>query len=70
VDEKDGFGKQDVDHFESVKPGTSADYVIRLRKGVSIKAKIRRESDAAALFVNWPGGAPKPTIIALQAAPK
>jgi hypothetical protein len=70
VEEKDGFGKQDVDHFESVKLGTSADYVIRLRKGISIKAKIRRESDSAALFVNWPGGAPKPTIIALQAAPK
>lgn len=70
VDEKDGLGKQDVDHFESVKPGTSADYVIRLRKGVSVKAKIRRQDDSAALFVNWPGGAPKPTILALQAAPK
>ena len=70
VDEKDGLGKQDVDHFESIKVGTSADYVIRLRKGVSVKARIDRHDDAAALFVNWPGGAPKPTIIALQAAPK
>lgn len=70
VEEKDGLGKQDVDHFESIKPGTFADYVIRLRKGVSVKAKIRRQDDAASLFVNWPGGAPKPTIIALQIAPK
>jgi len=37
---------------------------------VSIKAKIHRDTDSAALFVNWPGGAPKPTIIALQQAPK
>jgi hypothetical protein len=70
VDEKDGLGKQDVDHFESIKPGASADYVIRLRKGVSVKAKIIRADDAASLFVNWPGGAPKPATIALQAAPR
>jgi hypothetical protein len=70
VDEVDGFGKQNVDHFESIKPGKSADYVVRLRKGVALKAKVRREDDAAALFVNWPAGASKPTIIALQAAPK
>ncbi|MBI5531648.1 MAG: hypothetical protein HY898_02960 [Deltaproteobacteria bacterium] len=65
VDEKQGFGTQNVEHFESVVPGKYADYIVRLRRGVVITAKIYRTEGNAAVFVNWPAGAPKPVHIAM-----
>jgi hypothetical protein len=65
VDEKQGFGTQDVDHFESVVPGKYADYIVRLRRGIVITAKIYRTEGNAAVFVNWPAGAAKPVHIAM-----
>ena len=65
VDEKQGFGTQNVEHFESVVPGKYADYIVRLRRGVVITAKIYRTEGNAAVFVNWPAGAAKPVHIAI-----
>lgn len=65
VEEKEGLGTQNVDHFESVVPGKYADYIVRMRPGVVIRAKIYRTEGNAAFFVNWPAGAPKPVHIAM-----
>ena len=66
VDEREGFGVELADYFESIKPGKSADFVVRLRKGATLKTKIHRaEEGNAALFVNWPLDKDKPTIVAL-----
>jgi hypothetical protein len=65
ITDMDGFGKENADYFQFIKPGKSADYVVRLRKGKALKLKIHRAEGNAALFVNWPGASPKPTIIAL-----
>lgn len=63
----EGFGKQGFDYFESIKPGTSADFVVRVRKGNAMKLRIMRKAPhSAALFVNWPGEKERPTIVALQ----
>ena len=62
----EGFGKDGFDYFQSVKPGTMADFVVRVKKGGALKLRINREKDRASLFMNWPSGSPKPTIIALQ----
>lgn len=66
VTNMEGFGKKNFDYFESIKPGTMADFVVRVKKGSSIKARILREGGGASLFVNWPAAQPKPTIVALQ----
>jgi len=65
VEEKEGLGTQNVDHFESIVPGKYADYIVRMRPGVVIRAKIYRTEGNAAFFVNWPAGAPKPVHIAM-----
>ncbi len=65
VDEKEGLGTQNVDHFESIVPGKYADYIVRMRPGVVIRAKIYRTEGNAAFFVNWPAGSPKPVHIAM-----
>ncbi len=65
VDAPEGFGKENVNYFSSIRPGKSADFVVRLRQGKTMKLKIRRAKDAAVLFVNWPQEAKKPTIVAL-----
>ena len=65
VEEKTGFGTHNVDHYESVVPGKFADYIVRLRRGTVITAKIYRTEGNAAVFVNWPAGAPKPVHIAI-----
>lgn len=68
VTNMDGFGRKGVDYFELVTPGRVADFVVRLKKGGSIKARILREGagNSASLFVNWPSSNPKPSIVALQ----
>lgn len=67
VTNMEGFGRKGFDYFDSVVPGKYADLVVRLRKGGSIKARILRDGPhSASLFVNWPGGNPRPSIVALQ----
>jgi hypothetical protein len=68
VTNMDGFGKKGLDYFELVTPGHVADFVVRLKKGGSIKARILREGpgNSASLFMNWPPSNPKPSIVALQ----
>lgn len=61
----ENFGTELGDYFQSVKPGKVADFVVRLRKGKTMKLRIQRTEGEAVLFVNWPVGEPKPTIIAL-----
>jgi hypothetical protein len=65
IDEMDGFGKENWDYYQQITLGSSADFVVRLRKGVSMKLKIFREDQDAALFVSWPPSEPKPKHIAL-----
>jgi hypothetical protein len=66
------FGKENVNYFSAVKEGKSIDFVVRLRKGKTMKLKIHRGGDDsdAALFVNWPQSSDKPTIVALGRAAK
>ena len=67
VTNMEGFGKKGFDYFDSVKPNSVADLVVRVKKGGSIKARILRDGESgASLFVNWPGQLDKPSIIALQ----
>jgi hypothetical protein len=61
----DGFGKETQDWFQSVRPGKSADFVVRLKKGKAPKLRIIRAKDSAVLFVNWPDSEPKPKHVAL-----
>lgn len=67
VTSMEGFGRKGADYFDAIAPGRSADLVVRLRKGNAIKARILRDgSPGASLFVNWPGNAARPSIVALQ----
>jgi hypothetical protein len=66
VTNMEGFGQKNFDYFELVTPGKVVDFVVRLKKGQAIKARIIREGQSASLFVNWPSQSPKPSIIALQ----
>jgi hypothetical protein len=67
VTNMEGFGKKGFDYFESITPGKSADLVVRVKKGQSLKARILREGPhSASLFMNWPAANEKPSIIALQ----
>ncbi|MEZ4371164.1 MAG: hypothetical protein R3B07_10080 [Polyangiaceae bacterium] len=62
----ENFGNEMADYFQSVKPGKVADFVVRLRKGKTLKLRIQRGKEGeAVLFVNWPIGEEKPTIVAL-----
>jgi hypothetical protein len=62
----EGFGKKNFDYFELVTPGRVADFVVRVKKGGSLKVRILRDGEpGASLFVNWPGQLDKPSIIAL-----
>jgi hypothetical protein len=70
VNDPEGFGNENADYFSSIRPGKSADFVVRLRPGKTMKTKIIRYDDSASLFVNWPAGAPKPTIVALGKGPR
>lgn len=70
VNDPEGFGTEGADYFSSIRPGKSADFVVRLREGKTMKTKIIRYDDSASLFVNWPAGAPKPTIVALGKGPR
>lgn len=67
VTNMEGFGKKGFDYFESIKPGTSADFVVRVKKGNALKLRIMRgKPHSASLFVNWPTDKERPTIVALQ----
>lgn len=67
VTKMEGFGKKGVDYFESIRPGAAADFVVRVRKGNAMKLRIMRSAPhSASLFVNWPSGKDRPTIVALQ----
>lgn len=66
VTNMEGFGQKGHDYFELVTPGKVADFVVRMKKGQAIKARIIREGQSASLFVNWPSQSAKPSIIALQ----
>jgi len=66
VTNMEGFGKKGFDYFELVTPGRVADFVVRIKKGQAIKARIIREGQSASLFVNWPSQSAKPSIVALQ----
>lgn len=66
VTNMEGFGQKGSDYFELVTPGKVADFVVRMKKGQAIKARIIREGQSASLFVNWPSQSAKPSIIALQ----
>jgi hypothetical protein len=61
----DGFGQESLDYYQQLTPGKAADFVVRLRKGVSMKLKILRDDQDAALFVSWPPSEPKPLHVAL-----
>jgi hypothetical protein len=62
----EGFGKQGLDWFESVRKGDHIDVIVRVRRGTPLKLRIWRDDGSrASLFMNWPGGAPRPTIVAL-----
>ena len=61
----DGFGQENFDYYQQVTLGKAADFVVRLRKGVSMKLKILRDEQDAALFVSWPPSEPRPLHVAL-----
>lgn len=61
----DGFGRKNVDYFESFIPGQHGSFVLRLKKGKYPKVRICRGNDFASLFVSWPAGAERPKHIAL-----
>ncbi len=61
----DGFGRKNVDYFESFIPGKHGSFVLRLKKGKYPKVRICRGSSFASLFVSWPASAERPKHIAL-----
>lgn len=66
ISNMEGFGNKGSNYYESIVIGKYADFVVRLRKGTPMKVRILRQTPhSASLFVNWPGGSPRPTIIAL-----
>lgn len=68
VKDMDGFGSANADYFESVTLGKSADFVVRVRKGKTMRLRIMMDEPkqhGASLFVNWPPDKDRPTIIAL-----
>ena len=66
------FGKEGANFFKFVQEGKKADFVVRLREGKVMKLRIHRgkEDHGASLFVNWPQGKDRPTIVALGKLPK
>jgi len=65
----DGFGTVGQDYFEQHRAGQMASFVVRLRKGRSMKVRMCRGTERASMFVSWPPAAAKPTIIALATGP-
>jgi hypothetical protein len=61
----DGFGEENVDYYQQLTPGKPADFVVRLRKGVSMKLTIQREGEDAVLTVSWPPSEPRPLRVEL-----
>lgn len=65
VTNEEGLGAEGVEHFTWVNDKV-ADVVVRVRKGQSMKLRIVRDGQTVAMFTNWPAGAPRPTVMALQ----
>lgn len=64
--EMSGFGEEHKDYFAALRKGKSADFVVRLRQGKTLKLKVRyADEPEAVLFVSWPAKEPKPVHIAL-----
>jgi hypothetical protein len=70
VSDMEGFGRKGSDYFEMVAPPNVADFVVRMKRGAAMKLRIHRDDDRVSLFVSWPQGSSKPSIIALQQGPK
>ncbi len=66
----EGFGVEGGDYFKTFTAGKLLSFVVRLRKGQSQKVRMCRPKERASLFVSWPPGKDKPTIVALQRGPK
>ena len=66
VEKIEGIGKEGVDHFKQVTPGEMADFVVKLKKGGSIKMRILRDPQSATLFTNWAGGADRPGTVVMN----
>ncbi len=69
-EQMDGFGVEGNDYFKMHTPGKLLSFVVRLRKGQSQKVRMCRPKERASLFVSWPPGKSKPTIIAVGRGPK
>lgn len=65
ITNEEGLGAEGVEHFRYVNDKV-ADVIVRVRKGHHIKLRIIREGQSASMFMNWPGGQAKPSIMALQ----
>lgn len=66
VEKVEGIGKEGVDHFKQVTPGKVADFVVKLKKGGSIKMRILRDPQSATLFTNWSGNADRPGTVVMN----
>jgi hypothetical protein len=65
ISDQDGLPKSTADMYQSVVNGKFADFVIRLKKGSTMKMRIHRDGNRASLFVNWPGAKDRPVHVAL-----
>lgn len=63
-EDMDGFGAEGLDYFKLVNAGV-ASFVVRLKKQPVVKVRICRANDRASLFVSWPPGKDRPSIVAL-----
>ncbi len=63
-EDMDGFGTEGLDYFKLVNGGV-ASFVVRLHKQPVAKVRICRANDRASLFVSWPPGKDRPSIVAL-----
>ena len=65
ISDKDGLPRSSADYYESIRLGTMADFVFRLKKGRTMKMRIHRDGNRASLFINWPASKDRPVHVAL-----
>jgi len=65
-DELEGLGGRGADYFDEVTLGQAADFVLRMRSGVSSRLRFQRQEGNATMVVSWPAGAAKPVSVALS----
>lgn len=65
ISDQEGLPKSNADLYQSVVDGKFADFVIRMKKGDTLKMRIHRDGNRASLFVNWPGGKDRPVHVAM-----